>query len=371
MAKSIKKNQNKFINKLKTILPFFRKKLNRRRVIVIGIILVILIIIKSFTSSKPLAVEVTKVEIGNLTDSISTSGKIKADQIATLTFPTAGKVAWVGVNEGQKVYKWQAIASLDKTLLDTAYQQARSNLRAAEATLERIYDSIKGQAVGESFIAKDNRTSAEVAKDNAFDALRAAKYNLENATIIAPFSGIIVQADPSFAGVNVNPATSSYVLINPNSFYFEAQVNQADIAKIKVGQKAVIRLDSYPDKQIQTTVKQTSLTSVTTSTGGTAYKVRMLLNGQDLDLRQDMDGDAEFLLSTVENVLLVPSTALVEEKEKSFVYVVEENRVRKTEVEIDASSVDYIQITSGLSEGQIIVTLPPATIKDNAKIKIS
>src|SRR4030065_300925 len=370
--KTINKFLKNFPDKFKNVYGFIRKNLTKKRAIFLGIFIWVVVIVRILSAQKLLSVSVSAAKYGNLTEGISASGNINADQKATLTFPTAGKVAWVGVSEGQKVNKWQGIASLDKTLLDVAYQQSLSNLRATQATVERVHDAVKGEDVAEPFTTKETRTAAEVANDNAYDAYRAAKYNIENATIVAPFTGVVVKADPAFAGVNVNPGTSSYVLVNPDSLYFEAQVNEIDVAKIKVDQKVTIILDAYPDTKLESQVKQISLVSFVTSTGGTAYTVKISLNQKEgFDLRLGMNGDAEFLLNTIDNVLLVPSTAAIEENGKSFVFVVKDGRANKREVSVGASSIDFTQILSGLTEGETIVTLPPANIKDKDKIKTS
>ena len=369
LLKKIKKNISKA---RRFTLSFIKKHLSKKRVFAALGIFLLFIILRAIFVQKPLSVQTSEAKYGNLTESISSSGSINNDQIATLTFPTAGKVSWVGVKVGDKVAKWQGIASLDKTTLDVAYQQSLSNLRAAQANLDQVYDSVKGHDVGESFAFKNTRTQAEVAKDNAYDAYRAALYNIQNATIVAPFSGVVVKADPAFAGVNVNPATSSFVIVNPDTFYFEAQVNEVDVTKISEGQKVTLRLDAYPNREIDSTVDIISLTNVTTSTGGNAYQVKMgITPDENIILRQGMNGDAEFLLSTVDNVLLVPSTAIVEDGDKNYVFIVKNGRAKKTEVTLGASSVDFTQVTSGVSEGTTVISLPPANIKDNLKVKTS
>ena len=75
----------------------------------------------------------SKVERGTVSEELILTGSIKAEKHSLLVFPTYGKIAWVGVTEGQKVSKGQALISLDKTVLNTTYQQALNTYKDKHA----------------------------------------------------------------------------------------------------------------------------------------------------------------------------------------------------------------------------------------------
>src|SRR3990172_6031380 len=175
-AKTLSKlaTETKKINLIKR----FRIRLTKRRLIILGIITALILGISFYRSRQPkFEVDMAIAQKTDLTESITSSGDVAADLAATFSFKTVGKLNYLNVKEGVWVQKGEMLAKLDITTLNSAYEQAQSNLRATEASLERIYDSVKGQDVGESFSAKDSRTTYEVAKDNAYEALIIARDN--------------------------------------------------------------------------------------------------------------------------------------------------------------------------------------------------
>ncbi len=331
------------------------KKLAKKKLLTIVTILGLIFIWLILKKPSP-KVETFKVARGNIVETISSSGKVDADQKADLTFQSGGRVVWVGVKKGDKVVKWQGIASLDTVALNAVYQQALNNYRALEAAAQKAEDDVKNHAADETFAQKATRMAAQVARDNAYDSVKAAEQALKFAVIVAPFDGIITQANPAYPGINVTPVSAIYSIVNPKTLYFSTEVNEIDVAKIKVGQKVKLTLDAFPEVEFESTVERIDFASVITSTGGTAYKVKInLAKDRDREFRLGMNGDAEIIISSLENVLFVPPEAVVESNEGNFVWVVESNKkVRKTKVETGASSLDRVEIKSGLKEGDIV-----------------
>lgn len=308
---------------------------------------------------------------GIITQTISASGKVDAREKADLTFQGGGRVVWVGVKKGDKVYKWQGIASLDTVVLNAAYQQALNTYRSLEAAAQKAEDDVKGHATDETFSQKATRMTAQVARDNAYDAVKAAEQALKFAVIVAPFAGVVTEANPAFAGLNVLPGVAVYSVVNPKTFYFSCEVGEIDVAKIKVGQKVNLKLDAYPEQELEGVVKEIGLSSVVTSTGGTAYKVEISLpETEGVELRLGLNGDAEIVTDIAKDVLYVLSDAVVEEAGENYVWQVEKgNRVKKVKIDLGISSIEQSEIKSGLNEGDIVVVAPSEKLKNGDKIR--
>ncbi|MDP3994947.1 MAG: efflux RND transporter periplasmic adaptor subunit [bacterium] len=343
-----------------------------KKIIIVAVIVLLLIVWKGFSGKKESPVDLVTAENGELVESISSSGKIDAGEKADLIFQSGGRVSWVGVKEGDRVKKWQGIASLDTVSLSVAYQQALNTYKDKQALAEKAEDDVKGHSGDETYAQKATRTTAQVARDNAYDSLRGAGQALKFATIVAPFEGIITKASPAYAGINVTLGGAVYSIVNPKTMYFEAEINEVDVIKIKEGQKVTLSIDAYPEEVFDTSVELIGLSYVTTSTGGTAYKVKISLPRKDEAVfRLGMKGDAEFILGTKENVLLIPSSSLFEDGDNNFVWFVQNGKLKKVQVEVGGSSIDRIEIKSGLNEGQSIVSSPKANFKEGQKIKSS
>lgn len=322
------------------------------------------------SSNKSLKVETAKVSKGNLVLSVSTSGDVSADQFSQLTFPSGGKVAKVSVKAGDKVKKGQLIASLDTVPLVAAYQQALNNYRNYQAAAESTVDSLKDHSKDETLAQKATRTAAEVARDNAYDSVKAAQDNLSNSILYAPFEGIIDTVNPSSPGINVMPGAANYTLVNPDTVYFDAEVIETDLPNIAVGQTVKIKLDAYPDQDFEGKVESIGMVAFISSTGGNAYHVRVSFPGNEgQKIKVGMGGDAEIIYDTVFDTLKVPAFAVVSEP-TNYVWVIQRGRAKKVNVEIGRSSIDETEVKSGLSEGETVISQPPANLKDGQKVSI-
>jgi len=180
-------------------------RLTKKRVIILTIVLAVFFgIFFFFRGKNGRDVEKTLVERGTVREELILTGSIRAEKHVTLSFPTSGKISWVGVTEGQKVSKGQALTSLDKTILNATYQQALNTYKDKQAAAEKAEDDVKNHSSDETFTQKSTRTTAQVARDSAYDSVLAAEYNLKNATLLAPFAGIVTSLPFPSPGVNVN-----------------------------------------------------------------------------------------------------------------------------------------------------------------------
>jgi multidrug resistance efflux pump len=144
--------------------------------------------------------------------------------------------------------------ALDRTVLNATYQQALNTHRSYQSVAERAVDSVKGHDKDETFAQKETRTVAEAARDSAYVAVQAAEYNLRNATLYAPFEGLITSLPFPSPGVNVNVADAQVELLDPSSIYFEVEADQSEIINIKDKQAVEIVLDSFREKSFTGTV---------------------------------------------------------------------------------------------------------------------
>lgn len=335
---------------------------NKWKVLAFIVVVLIVLIGRNLITSNGDELVTQKVERQDLVSTISASGAVEGKNQATLHFNAPGKLVWVGVSQGDEVKKWQSLAGLDAVQLNANLQIARSNLRAAEATLERVYDSVKGHDDDESFTQKETRTAAEVAKDNAYDAVLSAQNALSNATLIAPFNGTVVSISDNFTpGANV-ALTDTIVIADVSEFKFTAQVDEVDFGKIKLGQKAEISLDAFPDEIFEGTVSYIGKAGIKTVTGGITLPVEVQFDSKGYDMAVGLSGDVEFVLDQKEDVLVVPGNYIKQKDGASVVYILENGNIVEKKVSTGLTTLAEIEIIEGLEEGQVIV-LPDSTEK--------
>lgn len=320
-------------------------------------------------SNKTTKVQTTKVTQGDIVESVSTSGTVNADQYVSLTFPAGGMVTYVNVKPGDKVTRGQAIAGIDTVALNATYQNAVNTYRATQAAVALEHDNDKNYGAGETYSQASTRTAAEVANDNAYNNMLAAQENLKNANIYAPFSGVMDTVSPTSPGVNLVAATANYTIVNPSTVYFNSQVEETDLPNVKVGQKADIVFDAYPNKTYEGVVTNIGLVAFTSDTGGNAYHVRVSLpDNSDLKFRVGMQGDVNIIYNTVSDVSKVNSSALVSEGNNNYVWKIEGGKIKKVKIEVGQGSADETQILSGINVGDMIVDQPSGNLKDGQKV---
>ena len=342
------------MKKIFSPLKKFRQKTGKWFWLIIVILLVGVGIFISSGSKKNAQIVTTTVQKGMVKEELVLSGSVKADKHVILYFPAGGKINGVYVKEGDWVKKGQALVSVDRTILNSSYQQALNNYRNYQAAAENVLDSVKGNSADETYAEKATRTAAEVARDNAFDAVTAAQYNLRNATLYAPFAGLITSLPFPSPGVNVSFTDPQVEILDPESIYFEVEADQSEVINIKVKQIVQIVLDSYRDKLFSGTVTFVGYTPKPNE-AGTIYKIKVELSGDGLDdilPRVGMSGDANFILSQKEDALFVPSEFVNSDKNGRFVNLGRANN--KVRVTVGIEGEDQVEITSGVKEGDVL-----------------
>ena len=332
----------------------FARILRRKKLLIaLAVGVVIFFVVRGFITRRN-QVETTQVKKGDVTEELVLSGQITADEYTQLAFGTSGKISWVGVKEGDEVKKGYALAKLDTTNLNADYQRALQDLNSAEASLGVVYDTVKGHDKDETLSQKEDRTVAEATKNKAYEAVIKTRQDLQNATLTAPFSGIVTYVANPFSGVNTLASQTQMELINPETIYFDVSADQSEVTELSLGQKVKIVLDSYPDEEFEGEVSFISYTPKSDEVG-TVYKIKVKFEGVELDagkFRIGMGGDAGFILSKKDDVLYIPPKFLNSDPNGKYVNKAKSNN--KVYVETGIESEDRVEIISGVDEGDVL-----------------
>jgi len=352
------------------MLSLFKKHL--KKIIIIGIILLItgFGVFKATAQNNnkeelkfdPKKEEFFKVKKQDIKEEITLTGSIDASEKANLQFQTSGQLAWVGVKVGDKVKKYQAIASLNKDKLKKQLEADFNIYRSALATFDDTQDTYKDEK--EALILTDEMkrilVRAQNTLDNSVINYELQELTLKYATLITPISGVVTDIEQPNSGINITPATANFYIINPDSLYFEAQIDQEDVVKVKVGDKTTIKLDSFPNQEFESEITYINFTPVS-GQSSTVYEIHFKLpieDNQELQYRIGMDGDANISLQEINDALIIPIEATHQEDDQDYVLVKTEDdkNLTKKYVKLGIETDDYIQVLEGLSENDQIVT---------------
>lgn len=307
---------------------------------------------------KPKAEPIQTVEVksGDVKSLISASGTLEGTDSADLRFKISGKLSLIAVKPGERVKKGQLIASLDTQDLSINLQKAYNNFESKDATAKRAEDDVKDSSSDETFTEKEERTAAQKARDSAYDDIKAAQRAFQDASIYAPLSGIITKADPN-PGQNVSASDIIAQIVDDSEYVFEAEIDEADIGRVKLGQSAEVEMNSYPDQKFKATVSKITPATQTTDSGATVVIVKLILDKPEINFVSGLNGQADITTDQANGVLIIPVEALMEDDN---VYVKKGETYEKVKVETGLKSDTDVEIKSGLNAGDLVVTNPSA-----------
>jgi len=181
--------------------------------------------------------------------------------------------------------------------------------------------------------------------------------DVDNSTIYAPYDGVVLSSAYS-QGEYAGPGVPAISIIS-SAFIIKAEVNETDIVNLEVGQDALIRLDAYYEDVFGG--KITEISPVSTNIGGVvSFGLTVKPDAADIPtLLYGLSASLDIVTSSAEDVLYVPVQSVFEEDGKSYVNVPGENKsIKKVEVTTGIYNFDFIEIKSGLSEGDAILISP-------------
>src|SRR3989344_5286155 len=332
---------------LKKLSKIFK---SRRALVIAALILAVAFFVLTRGSADLAKIKTFEITKKSLKIEVSASGKIASEHESTIHSAVSGKVVWIGVSEGDWVRAGQAIATFDRERYEIALRQAEQDVIAADAVLAKVYDDISKASGVETFDNRIKRTSAEAVKNKAFDAVKAAERNLRDTTIISPVTGRLVELDISTLE-EILPTTNVAKIASFDNLDFVAEVDENDICKIKIGQSSVITLDAYQDESIKSKVDFIGGESITTSTGATAFSVKLPIDDEG-KYRLGMNGEAKIEILQTDETQVVPLEAIVNER---YVYVKRGNQFEKREVKMGTTTDAETQILWGVDVGENVV----------------
>jgi HlyD family secretion protein len=357
--------------------------------------------------------KISEVTRGNIARSVVATGKIQPRIKVEVKSKASGIVQRLLVDYGDWVKQGQVLVELDKEELQAQVREATATQLAAEAAeesakaaLERnkieaegpdlpflklamerarklhaqgliapsaVEDAEKAYQLGLNkqmsalrsvAVARADmaRANAQVAQAKA--ALERAAENLRNATIASPMDGLVLSRD-----VEVGDAVSSILVLGSQAtlvmtlgdigdVYVLGKVDQADIGKVYIGQRARIVVESFKDKKFQGQVTKIAPMGVEKD-NVTSFEVRVSIKNPGGELKANMSANAEVILEEKLNVLLVPESAIVYDRNRNTSVeipdVLAEKGRRKAPVKLGISDGVKTELLAGLKQGDKVI----------------
>jgi RND family efflux transporter MFP subunit len=334
-------NKKSWFRKLRRYIPF---------------IVVVIVIFFYFNSKNKVTSLVKKVYIENriAKKTVSASGSVKSKNEADMSFSLTAQITNIYV-KGQKVYAGQVLASVDsKGLIQTAqsYKDALDIAKREKELFIENEDSNKDLYHGEegyNIKLKEYQESISQAEAN----YKLQLVYLSKASIYAPFSGTVIEITKKVGEIAAVSETVVKVA-DVENLYFEITADQSDFGSIKVGQDAEVNLDSYSGLNIAGKVNE--LPSQANPTDSNFVVKIDIIKPADREFKIGMTGDAYMTTETSNSEVptLVYSEIQTDEAGKTFVWVIENNKLFKQYIDVGIAGDIYTEIKTKVDK-QIVV----------------
>lgn len=261
----------------------------------------------------------------------------------------------------------QAQASLDTAKAgDVKNGLKQQDYLAAQAAYKQAVASLENAKAGSYQVPMKRQEiiQAQAQLQRSSAAVKDAQTQLGYTTILAPSSGVVVKkyaekgsiitgGRSSFSGsgsgvaiVDIADTTQMTAVVN---------IDETDIAQVRVGQQVDITVDALPGEKFDGRVTKIAPQAVMDQ-NVTTIPVTVTMAETDERLKPEMNATCEFIVSRKSNVLLVPSSAVKNNKQGATVTVIDQGNQEKRKVKIGLETVDQVEILEGLREGETVVT---------------
>lgn len=381
---------------------------NRKRIAILIVVALVVIIggwkILSQKSSQP-QYQTTQAEKGTLIVAVSASGQVLEANSATVSTKTSGVVSQIYVENGQKVKIGDKIAEIDLDLEGkqrasqalASYQGAKNSLESTKISYYTLQSDLLTKwktymdtAQGSTYQNADGSPRTDQRQLSQFVIISndwlstEAKYKLQenvvaqgknslssawlsyqqaSPIIYAPISGTVTGLSLQIGSVLTAQSNSSGTstaqkiasIQTGASPVIQVSLTQIDTPKVKVGNKATLTFDAFSGKTF--TGKVVSIDTIgAISSGVTTYPAVIKLDTEAPEIFSNMTASASIITDMKNDVLLIPSSAVQTQNGQATVRVVKNGKTESVNVETGLSSSTQIEIVSGLSEGETVVT---------------
>ncbi len=310
-------------------------------------------------------ISVSQVKSERMEVNLRYSGTVEASQTIPLNFQTTGTVEKVFVDAGDAVKKGQLLATIDKSDNQNMYEITNSKYQQAKDAYDRL-KTVHDQGSLSEIKWVEMETNLAQAKSS----LDISKNNLDKCSMRAPVNGIIGRRNIEPGMSSITLTSSPFDLVEITTVYVKIAVPENEIGKIRKGNIANAVVSALNNKQFEGEI--TNLSPVADAFSRT-YDAKIIVKNQNLELKPGMVCDVILNLKTEKEMVLVPYQCVSKDPEgNTYVFVVDSNRktVKKQIIKTGYYNSDKLEVLTGLTQGQTIVTEGKDKLSDNSLISL-
>lgn len=291
----------------------------------------------------------------------SSNGVFMPKQEVRISAETPGRVVSVLVREGSRVGAGQTLAIIKGDKQDVAVANAQAVFNNAKAEVARFENAYSSGGV-----TKQQLDQVKLQLENAKNNLRSANLNAGDVNVKASFSGVI-NSKTIEPGSYVNPGQEMFNIVNISTLKLKVNVDEKTVGSIKMGQNVLVRSEALADQEWSGVV--TFIAPRASASLNFPVEIEIRNNGSN-DLKAGMYGTAIFGNEQLSNALVIPRTAFVGNISSNKVFVAKDGKAVLKEVVPGRNFGDFIEIVSGISSGESVITTGQINLLDGTPIEI-
>jgi len=304
----------------------------------------------------PVTVDVTTPVRGAAIEAIYATGSVEPTVMLPIASRVAGTLVELAADEGSRVHKGQVLARIEDRDLNSTVEELEARARFAREDFSRTQDLVQ-----KGFVSPGELDSKRAEMEAAAASLRRASAQRDFTALKAPADGVIIRRDGE-VGQYFPAGQALFTLACCAPLRVSVEVDEEDILKVHVGQKAVLRTDALAGQVLDGEVAQLTPKGDPVAR---SYRVRIRLADAS-PLRVGMTVDANLVVAEHANALLVPSAAV----QAGTVWVVRDGHLHRQAVRAGVLGPERTEILEGLDEGAQIVLAPIDGLKEGRSARV-
>ncbi|MEM1080523.1 MAG: efflux RND transporter periplasmic adaptor subunit [Pseudomonadota bacterium] len=306
-------------------------------------------------------VEAETLALGTISAYYASTGTLEADREAQIVPRLAGQIVSIEVEEGDRVQSGQVLARVDADRLRIEKQQAEADLSRMRQDYER-HQEMHERSLISTEVFERVKYNFEVQQAR----VELVELELSYSAIRAPFAGVVSERMIKL-GNQVTTVEPIFVITAMDTLQATLDVPERELARLQDDQRVSVHLDALPGQSVDGFVQRIS--PVVDADSGT-FRVTVEVNDTTGRLRPGMFGRFQIVYDERESVLLAPVEAVAIEDGMASVFVVEEDLVSQRSIEIGYRNNGKYEVVSGLSEGEQVVVLGQAALRDGVRVTV-
>jgi membrane fusion protein, multidrug efflux system len=317
-----------------------------------------------------------RVSAHQIVEQIQATGELVAVEEANVAAEVAGRITALRVAEGAHVSAGDVVLEIDRERreLELANERAmvagaRSEIAQEKRELERIRTLHKSEAASQSQLdaASTRVFSSEAVLAAAEAKLGMAKLALRNASVAAPFAGMVARRFVS-AGDHVAEGEPLFDLVALDPIEVEFHVAERDSARVATGHRVEVRVTPYPEEVFHATVH---VVSPRIDAATRTLRVKALVENPERKLRPGLFARADLGVATRERVPMIPEQAVLQRSDGSVVFVVRDgNRAERRQVRLGVFRDGLAEVMEGIAVGEQVIVRGSARLVDGSVIEL-